>query len=221
MKRLHVSLLLFSSALFSSCGVMVDNSVAPPPVAAQAGDLYFDGGVSISPVAGYDDESRMNFKPAFSLGVGSALNDFDFLYTSVQANMDLFTSPNRNTNASIRYYRKLFRTGNYQQFVGGHYQFIAWNDDSNSLTANALGLSYMIRANAPGGTQPYLSVMYGIGAEFDIDNITQLGTLSLGVQHRFNNHFEARVEFNQNMGTAGFEDYQWGGGLGIQARYLF
>ena len=222
MKSIQLLPAVLMTTLLSSCAVMIDISVAPPPVAAQKGDLYFDGGIGFSPVLDYSDERKMNFKPSFSIGVGSALTDFQFLYTSVQANTDMFTSPNRNTNGSIRYYNKLFRTGGYEQFIGGHYQFIAWNDDRNSTTANALGISYMVRANSPGGTQPYLSLMYGVGTEFDFNTFSQLGTFSLGVQHRFNQHFEMRCEFNQNMGSSSeFDAFQWGGGLSVQARYLF
>lgn len=208
--------------LLSSCAVMVDNSVAPPPVAAQAGDAYFDVGLSMSPVADYSEENNMSFKPAFVLGVGSALTDFDFLYTSVQANADLFTTENRNTNASIRYYRKIFRTGGIEQYLGGHYQYIAWNDERNSTTANAAAISYLARLNAPGGTQPYLSLSYGAGTDFDFERYTHLATLAVGVQHRFESNWELRLELNQNVGDdLDYRNYQWGGGVQLQARYLF
>ncbi|NVK27424.1 MAG: hypothetical protein HWE14_05235 [Flavobacteriia bacterium] len=224
--KLNFAILAISAGILSSCGLMVDNTVAPPPIAAEKGDIYIDATGSYLPEVQGGDGSNMNFQPTIGLGVGYALTNQDFVYANYQANyFDNFA-----LTASARYQRKLFLTGSIEHFLGAQYQYAYSYVDEDapdvepySNDAHGIGISYIGRLNSPGAIQPYFGLQLGagvLGSDFGVQY--SMSTMALGLQYRFADSWECRLEFNQNLGfDLDDPDSEWGGGLTASFRYIF
>lgn len=211
------------AGLLSSCGIMVDNSFTPPPIAAQSGDTYFDAGYTRNPELADGGDDQVDFRSAISLGGGVALTDFDFIYFNAQSSVPSSFGEDHSFNLSARYQRKVFLTGYIEHFVVAQTQFMTWGSgrDNQGASGYALGFQYIGRLNAPGAIQPYGGLLLGAGTDVSFDEMHSLGTLALGLQYRFHDNWEARVEFNQNLMSNNVAGYhQFGGGLNLHIRYI-
>ncbi|KAB2810383.1 hypothetical protein [Phaeocystidibacter luteus] len=223
--KLRIAMLALSAGVLSSCGLMVDNTFAPPPIAAEEGDLFIDATASALPEVQGGSENRISFLPALGLGVGYALTNQDFVYANYQLNyFDNFA-----LSTTARYQRKLNLTGSIEHFIGGQYQYAySYFEDqpdreAYSNGAHALGISYFGRLNSPGAVQPYLGLQLGAGVlASDFDVSYGMSTLAVGVQYRFADAWECRLEINQNLGfDLDDSNSEWGGGLTASFRYIF
>lgn len=221
----RIAAFLFSATAITSCGLHVDTTAAPPPIAAEKGDMYIDAGYSNSPMAegSSSDDIRTRYLATGTLGVGYSLSDLDFIYSNVTSNFPEQFGVNHNINVTARYMRKINRTGRFEHFASVQYQLLNHATEGNTGNhGHAYGLGYIMRVNSSGNMQPYLGVHAGLGSSEGTNKIG-MGIFNLGLQYRFVRSWEARVELNQSIaGDLGeFDWWHTGGGFNLQVRYLF
>lgn len=219
-------LILFCSLFFlSSCvSMMVDNSVAPPPVAVQKGDLHVDAGYAILPLSNNSNAYTLS---AVTGGVGYAISDVDHVYVNGTVSTDFFRGYSAKGTASARYLRKLNRTGSIEHFAGGQVQYLGSQtgieDPFVGSNAMGVGLMYVGRINSPGPVQAYGSVHGGYGGNVDgLNYDMMIGTVALGIQYRPWRWLEVRGELSHSglyhpTGDFGYDL----GGFNVNVRYVF
>lgn len=208
--------------LTSSCSsILVDTTMAPPPVAAQKGDFHIDGGVGLTPQVRSSDPGG---ESVALLGFGYMLSDFDHIYLSNAYGLEAVDTSFRLTS-SLRYLRKLNRSGSFEHFVGGQFQYgNATNlKDNIGYSGTGIGLSYIIRTNTSSLIQPYGGLQTGYGLDPEtLDDHNVVGVVTLGLQYRPWRNMEFKFEMNQNaLYSFDSESAYNTGGLSLQARYIF
>ncbi|TNE31278.1 MAG: hypothetical protein EP346_01330 [Bacteroidetes bacterium] len=221
MKNQILSLSILTILASSCSSILVDTTMAPPPIAAQKGDFHVDGGVGLIPQVSSSDPGG---EAVALLGFGYMLSDFDHLYLSGAYGLDAADSSFRVTT-SVRYLRKLNRSGSFEHFVGGQLQYGNTTDLVNKVGYNGtgLGLTYIIRTNTSSLIQPYGGLQTGYGLDPEtLGDHNMVGTVTLGLQYRPWRNFEFKFEMNQNALYSFDTELAYNtGGLSLQARYIF
>lgn len=194
-----IACVLSVALMITSCGsVPVNTALAPPPVAAQAGDAYLEAAFQNMPNSEYSNGGA-DISPALSIGGGYLFNDLDIVSARVGYTLNQ-TATTAAGNASFSYQRKMNRTGSIEHFIGTQYQYGLALRTSDTANSHGIGVSYMARINSPGGFQGYGGIQLGAGnSTHGGFSTTIAGTANVGLQYRISHHLEFRGEVHLNQ----------------------